>query len=393
MERFWKFKDFDDSLWTNWKWQLQNRLDNASNIKDYFPNINQTDIQTFECYIKKYSFAITPYTLSLVELDEDLNPLFNDPIWNQFRFDQHDGVQGTSCYDGIHENWENPEELPTRMLHHKYPDRAILRLVDCCFGYCNYCYLTSRIMDKKKTKNVAGTKEMWKKTIQYLRNNPQIRDIIISGGDPLMFDNENLERILLDVSSIDSIQSIRLNTRALTFNPFRFDTDLVEIIKKYNVTALEVHFAHPKELSPIVDEKLRLFDEVGYRPLILWRSPLIRGVNDTKEVLQELLLKLYQRRITPYYIFHYAPFTLGRCNRGLSVKRGVHLLSEIRREIPGPAFPKYTLFHIEGKHDIPLEPHGTDNFIYTRDENNRPIIKFKNWKNHWVTYPDIEEMK
>jgi L-lysine 2,3-aminomutase len=91
----------------------------------------------------------------------------------------------------------------------------------------------------------------------------------------------------------------------------------------------------------------------------------------------------------PYYIFHYAPYTLGRSRYGLSIRDGCELLSALRRTIPGPAFPKYTLFHIEGKHDIPLDPEGTPTFQYTFDNLKRPIVRFKNWKGNWVTYPDL----
>ena len=113
--------------------------------------------------------------------------------------------------------------------------------------------------------------------------------------------------------------------------------------------------------------------------------------NDSENVLKELLVKLYQRRITPYYLFHFAPYALGRTAHGISIRRGAELLSRIRRQIPGPAFPQYALFHIAGKHDIPLDPGGTPNFIYGRDDKNRPIVRFKNWKNDWVTYADVED--
>ncbi|MFZ5988322.1 MAG: KamA family radical SAM protein [Bacillota bacterium] len=391
MDRFWKFRDVPEDLWMDWKWQLKNRLSNNSDLKEIFPNISIKELNGFRDYVKKYNFAITPYTLSLVELDEELNPKKDDPVWSQFRFYSKEETEGVSDYDGRRENWEESSEMPTRILQHKYPDRAIIRIINTCFGHCNYCYLTSRVLDKDTSKDKKGDGSEWEKTLRYLRNKPAVRDVLISGGEPLLLNNERLERIFFDLSLIPSIRSIRLNTRTLTFNPYRFDKDMVSLFKKYRLTALEIHTVHPVEINDVFDERLKLFDDMGYRPMILWRAPLLKGINDKVEVLEELFMKLYERRITPYYLFHYAPFTLGRSTYGLGVRKGSMLMAELRRRIPGPAVPRYTLFHIEGKQDIPLEQEGNSSFIYTSDEKGNPVVKFKNWKNKWVEYPDIDD--
>jgi len=213
--------------------------------------------------------------------------------------------------------------------------------------------------------------------------------VLVSGGDPLVLDNHRLDRILSELRSVDSIRFIRLNTRALTHNPFRFDADLASILGRHRIQAVEVQLAHPREFTDELDRGLSHFDSCDHRPLFLWRAPLIRGVNDTFETLQELMLGLYQRRITPYYLFHYAPFSPGRASRGVELREGVRLLSQMRRQLPGPAFPRYTLFHQSGKHDVPLALDGTPEFRYQLDEEGRPVVRFLNWKGQWVTYPDI----
>ena len=134
--------------WTNWKWQLKNRLDHRYDIRNYFPNLSDENVQEFKSYCKEYNFAITPYLLSLIELDDMGNPCDNDPIWSQFKFHDTTNKQGYSDYDHITENWEDNKEMPTPILHQKYPGRAIIRLVSNCIGYCNYCYLTKRILDE-----------------------------------------------------------------------------------------------------------------------------------------------------------------------------------------------------------------------------------------------------
>lgn len=391
MKRFPLFADIPENDWNDWKWQLRNRLDNNSDIKRFFPDLPKKEVEVFHRYIDRYNIAVTPYTLSLVELDALGNPVENDPIWNQFRFYCESEMTGFSDYDGLNENWEEPGEMPTPILHHKYPGRAIIRVINTCFGHCNYCYLTARVIDRTRSPQKIEKAKEWEASLQYLKDNPSITDILLSGGDPLMLSNSRLDSILSQLRQIPSVETIRMNTRVLTFNPFRLDGELVSLLSRHAVTALEVHISHPAEITDQFDRQLALLDSGNKRPLILWRAPLLRTINDSKEILKDLFLKLYKRRIRPYYLFHYAPFTLGRSTYGLSVKTGSKLLGSIRREIPGPAFPRYTLFHIGGKHDIPLEPGGTPEFIYATDEKGKPVIHFKNWMNEWVTYPDIED--
>lgn len=286
-------------------------------------------------------------------------------------------------------NWENEAEMPTRILQHKYPDRAIIRITSTCFGHCNYCYLTSRVLDLETTKAKASTEEEWRKSLDYLKENPQIRDVLISGGDPLILSNSRIDEILRELRAIPSIQTIRINTRVFTFNPYRFDEELVKIFKSYDLTALEVHMCHSNELTDVVDQRLALMDVVGHRPLILWRAPLLDGINNSDTVLETLFMNLYRRRITPYYLFHYAPFTLGRKKQGVPLKEGSRIMKSLRRHVPGPAFPTYTLFHVEGKHDVPLDPEGSHTFSYGT-ESGMQVAKFRNWKGNDVSYPDVE---
>jgi len=390
MNRFWKYRNIPDSKWENWRWQLANRLKNNSNLKEYFPYITESSLLDFNAYVKKFSIGITPYTLSLVKLESNLNPVADDPVWNQIKYLPLNKLCSQYDYDGIQSNWELSEEMPTDMLHHKYPDRAIIRIVNCCIGYCSYCYLTKRILDIGSKKQMTRDKTSWSKTISYLKRHKEIRDILISGGDPLLLSNVQLDSLLSDLTKIKSIKSIRLNTRSLTFNPYRFDRELVKIFKKYKLNSLEIQVGHPREITDTFDDVLSLFDDIGYRPQLLWRAPLLKGINDSYEVLEDLFLKLYVRRIMPYYLFHCSPYSLGRSIFGTSIKKGIEILSRLRRRVPGPAFPRFTLFHIQGKQDIPLEIKGTPNFQFLNDSKGKPIVRFKNWKGQWVIYPDVE---
>ncbi len=322
MRKFWKFLKISDIDWEDWRWQLKSSLRNSNNIKDYFPNMESSNIESFSKYCQKFNFTITPYTLSLIEMDENHNPQQKDPIWEQFRFLSDEEIGGDFSYNGYNINWEVPGEFPTPIIQHKYPDRAIIRIIDKCFGYCNYCYLTGRVLDRNKKKANFNSKKVWLDTISYLKNNQHIRDVLISGGEPLLLDNDRIEKIFYDLRQLQNIKSIRLNSRFVTFIPYRLDEDLIKIFKKYHLTVLEIHIAHPREINEIFDKTIEKFDDYGYRPIIAWRAPLLKGVNDSCEILEELFLKLYTRRILPYYIFHYAPYSLGRRRLGVSIKRG-----------------------------------------------------------------------
>ncbi len=388
--RFPKFRSVPDEDWRDWRWQQRHRLDwRTPDVRAFFPRLPEAAVQEFRAYAASFKVALTPYVLSLIELDEEGNPRAGDPIWNQFRFLSRDEYASDDAGPARQENWELPGELPTRILHHKYPDRAILRVVGQCFGHCNYCYLTTRVIDRRGSPAKAGDADDWKRSLAYLRAHPEIRDVLLSGGDPLTLANARLGKLLRELRAIPSIRTIRLNTRALTFNPFRFDEGLVALLRAHALTALEIHVVHPRELTAELDAALRRFDDGGHRPLVLWRSPLLAGINDDRETLQTLLVGLYERRITPYYLFHFAPHALGRSARGVSVAEGAALLHSLRREIPGPAFPRYALFHVGGKQDIPLDEGGSAEFRYEQDGHGRPVVRFRNWQREWVTYPDV----
>lgn len=389
--RFPRYRDVPDERWRDWRWQLRNRLDwRARDLREWFPRLPEAAAAEFRAWAKDFKVALTPYALSLIGLDADGNPRPDDPIWSQLRPLSRDELATDGAGQDRPENWELPGELPTRILHHKYPDRAILRLVNQCFGHCNYCYLTSRVIDRQGSPARAGGAGEWRRSLDYLRAHPEIRDVLLSGGDPLLLGNDRLDRLLGELRAIPSIRTIRLNTRALTFNPFRIDRGLVALLRAHAVTALEIHVVHPRELTPELDAALRLLDEGGSRPLVLWRAPLLAGINDRRETLRSLLVALYERRVTPYYLFHFAPHALGRRARGVSVAEGAALLRSLRRDVPGPAFPRYALFHVGGKHDIPLDPDGSAEFRYERDAQGRPVVRFRNWRHEWVTYPDVE---
>ncbi|MFW5785342.1 MAG: KamA family radical SAM protein [Chitinispirillaceae bacterium] len=377
------YKNIDSSKWNSWHWQLANAPRSLPDLLKLFPNLSQERKVLLSEHIDRFNFHVTPYFLSCIELDQSGNPLPNDPVWRQIHCERD--IYSTK--PSAQANWETPEEIHFGILHQKYPGRALIRLTGTCFSYCTYCYCAHRTI-RKDQQMQSDYKTVWPQILHFLKSRTDIQEVLLSGGDPLLLSNAELESVLRDLRSIEFLRFIRINTRAFTFCPFRFDPELVSILKKYNVNAIEVHFSTHKELTDEVDKALGLFSETGYKPLFLSRAPLLRGINDSENTLKQLLLGLYERGITPYYLFHYAPYIVGRDELGVPIRKGTALLRSLRRTIPGPAFPRFTLFHTTGKQDIPLDEFGTNNFRYQISDG-KPFISFLNWSGDWVTYPDI----
>ncbi len=353
-------------------------------VRRIFPLLSQERVEKLKKHIDSYRFFVTPYILSCIGLDENGNPLQNDPIWRQLHCEDCDYTVPVPSDS----NWEVPEEVHYGILHQKYPGRALIRITGTCFSYCTYCYCAHRTIDNLKGDQSHYT-SVWPKLLTYLREHADIYEVLISGGDPLILSNEELSEILRDLRSIPSIRFIRINTRVFTYCPFRIDTELVGILKRFNVNAIEVHFSSHKELTPEVDEALGLFTLNNYSPMFLSRAPLLKGVNNSIGELETLFLELYKRGIFPYYMFHYAPYVICRSQLGTTVSEGASLLNYLRRRIPGPAMPRYTLFHQSGKHDIPFDENGTAEFKYSKTQQGKSHVTFCNWRGDWVDYPDV----
>ena len=379
------YAHIDRVYWKDWHWQLKNACRSVDDFISIFPNLSEERVVLLRKHAAHYTFSVTPYILSIINLDEKGNPVVDDPILNQIHCEK-EIYNGEKIPD---DNWEAPGEVKFGILHQKYPGRALLRLSSSCFSYCSYCYCAHRTIQADAGDRSFESKENWKNILRYLKQRGDIFEVLLSGGDPLMYSNTVLERILSDLRGIPSIRNIRINTRAFTFCPQRIDRELVAIIQKYNVTAVEVHFCHSREITPEVEEAVTLFSSAGSKPVFLSRAPLLAGINDSEEELERLFLRLYDNGILPYYIFHFAPDMLGRDVMGVPLRRGAELLRTIRRRVPGPAFPRYTLFHKTGKQDVPLNQDGSDEFKYEKDTAGKPVVRFKNWKGQWVLYPDV----
>ncbi len=367
--------------WSNWKWQQKNAVTESKDLPKLFPNISPKLISKIKLVEHLLKFRITPYLASLVELDEKGNPIETDPVWKQI-MPNVNLFEGTSSemIKKFDDNWELSGEMITPMLHHKYKNRVVLRIQNNCLSYCMFCFEAKRTLDF--TPNVPSfSSKLFSKSLDYIKNNNEIQEVILSGGEPLFMSNSNLEKILIGLREIKHIKVIRLHTRVLTHNPFRFDEELIKILDKYDVTCLNVHFTHPKEVTKEVKDAMLRLDNATTRTIVLAHIPLLKGINDNSDILLSLCMKLYELKIIPYYLLHAMPNTLGAKVFRTSVKKGVEIIREIKRHYSNPAIPEYIIVHKSSKHTVPVELEGTSEFQYKEG-----YIKFRNYKGKWCKY-------
>ena len=380
--------------WSDWRWQERNSLRSSAKIREVFPQFPEEERQQVAEYERTRRWGITPYTLSLMEKDELGNPHPKDPLVMQtfpvrgFRLDGARDSYGA----GKPVNWELPEEMPTPILQHKYTNKVILRMPSACLAYCGYCFEVERTEDKESGRESSVTSQVWQDSLRYVREHPEVMEVIFSGGDLLLLENSTLEERIADVRAILNVRAVRVHTRALTFNPFRIDDKLVDVLRVHRVTELGLHFSHPNELTADVKEALERFNERGYGSILkMAQIPLLKGINDDVAVLEELFMKLYAEfQIKPYYLYHGLPWSPAASQFRTSVRRGVQLMNRMKHRIPSVALPVFAIAHHKGKHIVPLEEEGTPEFKYEKDEAENPIIRFKNWKGDWEVYLDRE---
>ncbi|MBI2632753.1 radical SAM protein [Candidatus Pacearchaeota archaeon] len=384
--------------WYSWSWQQQNAIRDVRDLKDQFTQLPPSFLDDLHARSgDKLKVQLTPYMLEQIPASLTQKELEKNAWFLQF-FPLGDiYTQGPDAYNGT-DNWENGPEFPTSNLHHKYTNRAVVRFRNC-LAYCNFCFEALGTLEKDPSPLKTFKWNDWQKSLDYLAQNPNIEEVILSGGEPLLLADSKLENILRDISQIkDSdgkpkIRFKRIHTRVMTHNPYRVTDDLVRILADYKVNEIALHVAHPSEITnDVIDAIGKIREGAGrYAPLIATHTPLLNGLNDNADNLWELFGKLFENNIKPYYLLHTMPHTPYANQQRVSVRDGVKLMKQLKRHKSNIAIPEYVIVHYDGKQTVPLELGGTPEFQYAQDPKGNPIIKFINWKGNWVEYPDTQD--
>ncbi len=357
-----------DSAMDHWhdpKWQLKNRINSLADLEQH---LDLTDEERAGVLLagRKLAMSITPHFFSLIDRDDPDCPIRRQVI------------------PRLEEGWTAPEEMadpcgedshmPVPGLVHRYPDRVLFLVTDRCASYCRYC---------TRSRVVSGVGEQqleiqWEAAFQYLEKTPQVRDVLLSGGDPLLLSDGKLEKILSRLRSIPHIQFVRIGSRIPIFLPQRITPALCDMLRKYHPLFISIHSNHPKELTTEVRDALGRLADAGV-PMGN-QSVLLRGVNDSPAVQQALVHKLLMCRVRPYYLYQ-CDLISGSSHLRTSVAEGLEIIENLRGHTTGYAIPQFVIDGPGGGGKIPLNP----DYVLTRDDDKTVL---RNYEGETFEYPE-----
>lgn len=354
-----KFFNATETDWYDWHWQIEHQINKIEQLNELFdiPIDRQYEIQYVE---KKYRWSITPHYLSLINNFNTFDPIYLQVIpqilemnskWNE---------------DPMNEINNNPAGSITR----RYPDRVTINLTNKCASFCRHCQRKRNIGEV----DYCTDNSIIKDSLDYLSKHPEIRDVLLTGGDPLTLSNQYIESVLKEVRKIKSVEIVRIGSRTLVTLPQRIDQALIEIFKKYGPIYINTQFNHPNE---ICDESILACNKLADNGVVLGnQSVFLKGVNNNYNVLALLNELLLKNRIRPYYIFH--PKNVKGTNHFyISIEEGVNIYDKLRGNISGLAIPTYIYNSYSGYGKISLNKQ-----MLELSNNNR--VKIQTWEGKYV---------
>ena len=344
-----------------WQEMLRQSVDSPKDLVERF----KFDPETAKKLDKFFHTRINPYYLSLIRYP-------GDPIWNQCIPDAIELQDEKASEDPLNEEGDSP--VPS--ITHRYPDRLLFLITSQCSMYCRFCTRKRKVSDSSKI-NPKWIQD----GLTYIRAHPEVRDVVLSGGDPLMVTDYALERVLAGLREIPHVEIIRLGTKMPCVLPQRITAKLCKMIRKYHPIYVNTHFNHPWECTPEAERACNMLADAGCP--VGNQAVLMKGVNDDAEVMLELHRKLLKMRVRPYYIYQ-ADLTKGTNHFRTPVRVGLEIMDKLRGHTSGLAVPSYVIDAPGGGGKIPLLPQ------YVLGRNGNDII-LRNFKYEVYTYPDVED--
>ena len=311
--------------WLDWRWQLKNRATSIAGLMKILDSPLPEAERLREVLII-YPMAVTPYYLSLINFDDQ-----NDPLARQCIPDLREISPAPQCpADPLHED----DNMPAPKVLHRYPDRVLALVTKSCATYCRHCNRKRHW----KTREASSLASRLKKIVRYVAGSPQVREVILSGGDPLTYDDETLEMILKAFAAIPHVEVLRIGSRMPVVLPMRITKNLCRILKSYRPLWFNTQFNHPSEITPESARACDMLQEAGIP--VSNQSVLLKGVNDSPDAMKRLLYGLQKISVRPYYLFHGEPVK-GCAHFRTEVKSGLALMEGLRRQCSGLAMPQY----------------------------------------------------
>ena len=360
------WSDTPTDLWNDWKWQLKNRVTTLEGLEKHL-KLTPEERAGVILSGNKLSLAVTPHYFNLIERE---NP--DCPIRRQII--PHVG-EGTVSPAEMADPCGEDSHMPVPGLVHRYPDRVLFLVTDRCASYCRYC-TRSRVVSG------AGEQELhtdFDEAIAYLEKHTEVRDVLLSGGDPLLFSDEKLDALLGRLRAIPHIEFVRIGTRVPIFLPQRITPQLCAILKKHHPLWMSIHTNHPRELTTEVRDALAMLADHGV-PLGN-QSVLLAGVNDSLPVMKSLVQKLLRCRVRPYYLYQ-CDLIQGSAHLRAPVAKGIEIIEGLRGHTTGYAVPQFVIDAPGGGGKVPVNP----GYVFFHD---REKVVFRNFEGKVFEYPEV----
>lgn len=361
-----------DDEWEDWHWQFMNQIHGIEGLEGVIA-IGPDEISASKRTQHLFKIGITPYYASLMDPEDP-----NCPIRRQ-------------ALPSVDELYEDPSDMedplgeesnmPVKGITHRYPDRVLFYITQNCAMYCRHCTRKRKVADPATAANSAQIQN----GIEYIRAHPEVRDVIVSGGDPLTFEDDRLEGILAQIRDIEHVEIIRIGTRVPVTMPMRITDELVTMLQRYQPIYVNTHFNHPKECT---NEALRACTALADGGFPIGNQMvLLKGVNDDVDVVRELNAKLLMMRVKPYYIYQCDP-TRGNYHFRTTVSKGLEIIAGLRGWMSGLAVPHYVIDAPGGGGKIPLIP---EKYLQSHVGNKITLRNFRD--KEYVYYEPVEDPK
>jgi lysine 2,3-aminomutase len=362
------WKDVSESKWNDWKWQVANRVVTVDALEKIV-HLTSMEIQGIEECLRSLRMAITPYYATLINPDNPEDPIRKQAIPTKLEISES------------REDMEDPlsEEIdsPVKGITHRYPDRVLFLITDQCSVYCRHC--TRRRM--AGTTDCTLPKGQLQNAIDYIKRTPQIRDVLISGGDSFLVSDETIDFILGSLRKIPHVEVIRFGTRTPVVLPQRITSDLCSILRKYHPIWVNTHFNHPYEITAQSKEACEKLVDAGI-PLGN-QTVLLKGVNDCPYIIRKLVQDLVKMRVRPYYLYQ-CDLSSGIEHFRTPVSKGIEIMELLRGHTSGFAVPTYVIDAPGGGGKIPVGPQ------YLISQSNDKVI-LRNYEGVICAYSEPED--
>jgi len=356
--------------WNDWMWQYNNRINTVEKLSKVFDITEQEKMDIDQC-LHHFRMSITPYYASLVKSDSYDDPIFKQCVPSALELDGNTN----DLFDPLNEDGDSP--VPN--IVHRYPDRVLFLVTMRCSTYCRHCTRRRHVGER----DGFITEKRYQNALSYIRAHKEVRDVLISGGDPLVMSDERLEHIIAGIRAIDHVQIIRIGTRVPVVLPMRITEKLCTMLKKYQPIWMNFHFNHPNEVTPESIKACNMLADAGI-PLGN-QSVLLKGVNDKPQIIKELCEKLVMVRVRPYYLYQ-CDLSQGISHFRTNVNVGIDIVHSMQGFSSGFEVPKFVIDAPGGGGKVPI----TYNYLVS---NNDKEVVFENYKGEINKYPQPVENK